>query len=202
MPTNRRPRPRKPRRRFPPEVLSDAEVRALMDACGVYAVTAQRNRALLAFLYQCGARIGEALEVRPKDLDLDTGVVRLLVTKGGWPRRCSEPTWRPPVRCGSARPAHPRNEPSARRATFSATRRRGPCRRLPRPAGPLRLQARGDGSEPQGVHGPCPALGPEAHDEDVRSRAHARHHRSPCEAAHKRWLCDTRSRLGKSHRHR
>lgn len=81
-----RPRRRKPRRRFPAEVLSDDEVRALMDACGtppVYNLTALRNRALIAFLYRTGCRIREALEVRPKDLDLKSGSVRLLVCKGG-----------------------------------------------------------------------------------------------------------------------
>ncbi len=81
-----RPRRRKPRRRFPAEVLSDAEVRALMDACGtppVYNLTSLRNRALIVFLYRTGCRIREALEVRPKDLDLAHGSVRLLVCKGG-----------------------------------------------------------------------------------------------------------------------
>ncbi len=81
-----RPRRGKPRRRFPAEVLSDAEVRALMDACGippVYNLAALRNRALIAFLYRTGCRIKEALEVRPKDLDLAHGSVRLLVCKGG-----------------------------------------------------------------------------------------------------------------------
>jgi integrase len=77
-----RPRPR-PKRRFPAEVLTDAEVRALMEACGRYGLVNARNRALLAFLYRTGARIHEALEVRVKDIDLDRGAVRLLVCKGG-----------------------------------------------------------------------------------------------------------------------
>jgi len=44
----RRPRRPKPRRRFPAEVLSDPEVRALLDACGSYHPIGLRNRALIA----------------------------------------------------------------------------------------------------------------------------------------------------------
>ena len=40
----------KPKRRFPPEVLTDAEVRALIDACSSTSATGLRNRALLAIL--------------------------------------------------------------------------------------------------------------------------------------------------------
>src|SRR5688572_7651548 len=58
----------KRRRRFPPEILSDVEVRALMDACGGYRPTAVRNRALIALLYRGGLRISEALHLYPKDL--------------------------------------------------------------------------------------------------------------------------------------
>jgi len=43
-----RPRRPKPRRRFPAEVLTDPEVRALLDACGAYHWVALRNRALIA----------------------------------------------------------------------------------------------------------------------------------------------------------
>ncbi|MBX3401902.1 MAG: tyrosine-type recombinase/integrase [Phycisphaeraceae bacterium] len=79
------PRPRRPKpvRRFPPEVLAPDEVRALLDACNTQTLPGQRNRALLAFVYRTGLRIREALEVRPKDLDLDRGAVRVLFAKGG-----------------------------------------------------------------------------------------------------------------------
>ena len=69
-------------RRFPPEVLSDAEVRALLDACGD-GPTGLRNRALLVVLYRSGLRIREALALHPKDLDLDGGSIRVLWAKGG-----------------------------------------------------------------------------------------------------------------------
>lgn len=67
----------KPRRRFPPEVLSDKEVRALMAACGD-TITGIRNKALLAMLYRGWLRINEALSLRPKDLDLVNGGIRVL----------------------------------------------------------------------------------------------------------------------------
>ncbi|MCI0363875.1 MAG: site-specific integrase [Phycisphaerales bacterium] len=82
-PQNYKPRSRpKPRRRFPPEVLSDEEVRALLAACGG-STTGIRNQALLAMLYRGGLRIREALSLWPKDLDLANGAVRVLHAKGG-----------------------------------------------------------------------------------------------------------------------
>jgi integrase/recombinase XerD len=73
----------KRKRRFPPEILTDAEVRALMEACGGYRPTAVRNRALIALLYRGGLRISEALHVYPKDVDVEHGAVRVLFAKGG-----------------------------------------------------------------------------------------------------------------------
>lgn len=72
-----------PRRRLPPEILTDAEVCALMRACSRYAPTGIRNRALIAMLYRTGLRINEALGLHPKDLNLDEGSVRVLNGKGG-----------------------------------------------------------------------------------------------------------------------
>src|SRR5262249_2469865 len=40
-------------------------------------------RALIAILYRAGVRIREALSLRPKDLDLDAGAIRVLHAKGG-----------------------------------------------------------------------------------------------------------------------
>jgi site-specific recombinase XerD len=73
---------RRVRRRLPPEVLSNEEVCALMDACGRYAPLAIRHRALIAMLYRTGLRINEALALYPKDLDLVGGSVRVLFGKG------------------------------------------------------------------------------------------------------------------------
>ncbi len=80
------PRPN-PKNRRPVEVLTDPEVMRLMDACprtspGV------RNRALIAMLYRSGLRLGEALALRPKDVDVATGAIRVLHGKGGRSRTC------------------------------------------------------------------------------------------------------------------
>ncbi len=69
--------------RFPAEVLTDDEVRALMKACKGPAFTVARHRALIALLYRGGLRISEALKLHPKDLDLEAGAVRVLWGKGG-----------------------------------------------------------------------------------------------------------------------
>ena len=77
------PRRPKPKRRFPPEVLSDDEVRLLLAAIHGESLSAVRNRALVAVLYRSGLRINEALTLYPKDLDLDHGAIRVLHGKGG-----------------------------------------------------------------------------------------------------------------------
>jgi site-specific recombinase XerD len=77
------PRRARPKRRFPPEVLSDDEVRMLLAAIRGESLSAVRNRALVAVLYRSGLRINEALTLYPKDLDLDHGAIRVLHGKGG-----------------------------------------------------------------------------------------------------------------------
>ncbi len=73
----------RPKRRLPPEVLTDEEVCALMRVCGCFTPTGGRNRALIALLYRTGLRINEALSLYPKDLELADGSVRVLHGKGG-----------------------------------------------------------------------------------------------------------------------
>lgn len=53
---------KKPKRRLPPEALTDSEVRSLIDACPNSA-SGLRNRALIALLYGIGLRISEALDL-------------------------------------------------------------------------------------------------------------------------------------------
>lgn len=79
-------RTRRPKRRLPPEVLTDEEVRALLGACGSWTPTGLRNRALIALLYRAGLRISEALALCPKDVDLRAGTVRVLHGKGDFDR--------------------------------------------------------------------------------------------------------------------
>src|SRR4051794_11915008 len=73
---------RKPRRRFPPEVLTPIEVAAMLDACSKR-LTGIRNRAMLVMLWRAGLRITETLRLLPKDLDAVQGSIRILNGKGG-----------------------------------------------------------------------------------------------------------------------
>jgi site-specific recombinase XerD len=65
------------------DLLSAAEIEALMRQCSRRAPTGVRNRALLAVLWRCGLRIGEALALAPKDIDADAGVLVVQRGKGG-----------------------------------------------------------------------------------------------------------------------
>jgi len=49
------------RKTYPAEVLTPAEVQALINACSPKSATGIRNRALLTFLYRSGLRISEAI---------------------------------------------------------------------------------------------------------------------------------------------
>src|SRR6059058_6409486 len=70
-------------RRFPAEILTPDEVRALVKACSGRAPTGVRNRALLVLLYRGGLRVSEALGLHPKDVDRAAGTVTVLRGKGG-----------------------------------------------------------------------------------------------------------------------
>ncbi len=67
---------------YAPEVLTREEVRALLAACGRSA-TGLRNRGLLVVLWRGGLRVGEALALRPSDLDPAAGTVRIPRGKTG-----------------------------------------------------------------------------------------------------------------------
>lgn len=68
---------------LPPEILTDAEVRAIMNACNPNRITGARNAALIVVLYRCGLRISEAISLQVKDVDLQAGCIRVLRGKGG-----------------------------------------------------------------------------------------------------------------------
>lgn len=61
-----------------PTVLSRAEVQALFKA-----VRVNRFKAVLALIYHCGLRVGEAVRIRPRDIDASRGVLRVIDGKGG-----------------------------------------------------------------------------------------------------------------------
>jgi integrase/recombinase XerD len=61
-----------------PVVLTRDEVRRVLGA-----VRANRFKAVLALIYHCGLRVGEAVRLRPQDIDSARGVVRVINGKGG-----------------------------------------------------------------------------------------------------------------------
>ena len=72
--------------KYPPEVLTADEARALIEACSSRAPTGIRNRALIVAMYRGGLRAGETLALRPKDIDVAAGTITILHGKGD-PRR-------------------------------------------------------------------------------------------------------------------
>lgn len=69
-------------RSFPVEVLTSDEVQALLAACGRRSPSGIRNRALVVVLWRGGLRVQEALDLRPRDIDLDQGLVNVRHGKG------------------------------------------------------------------------------------------------------------------------
>lgn len=61
-----------------PVVLTRSEVR-----CVLASVRENRFKAVLALIYHCGLRLGEAVVLRPTDIDSARGVVRIRDGKGG-----------------------------------------------------------------------------------------------------------------------
>jgi site-specific recombinase XerD len=55
---------------------------ALIHGCSGRAPTGIRNRALIAVLWRCGLRIGEALALELRDVDLDAATIRVRHGKG------------------------------------------------------------------------------------------------------------------------
>lgn len=69
-------------KRYPAEILTPEEARALVRACSSRAATGLRNRALIVCLYRGGLRIAEALALFPKDVDAALGTITVLHGKG------------------------------------------------------------------------------------------------------------------------
>jgi site-specific recombinase XerD len=67
---------------YPPETLTESEVHGLIKSCSRRAPTGRRNAAAIVLMYRSGLRVGEVLALKPKDVDVDSGVVRVLHGKG------------------------------------------------------------------------------------------------------------------------
>lgn len=67
--------------RRPVEILTPAEIRKLLLAVG-RGVSGVRNRAAIVVLWRAGLRVGELVALRPADLNLREGTIRVLRGKG------------------------------------------------------------------------------------------------------------------------
>ena len=66
----------------PVEPLTADEVRALLSACSTRYSSGIRMRALIGVMYGAGLRVNEALALRPHDVDLAAGTIRIRHGKG------------------------------------------------------------------------------------------------------------------------
>lgn len=73
-------------RQLAAEVLTPAEVGAILGTFSWRHPIPARNRALLTLLYRSGLRVSEVLSLRPADVNLDAHSIRLLDTKSGKPQ--------------------------------------------------------------------------------------------------------------------
>jgi site-specific recombinase XerD len=107
--------------KYPVEILERREVEALLAGCGS-SPTGRRDRALLTLLWRSGLRISEALALRPADVNLLAGTVRVLRGKGGTARTVAldalarsavegwlavRPAGRGPLFCPVSKPGQP-----------------------------------------------------------------------------------------------
>ncbi|MCL1693701.1 MAG: site-specific integrase [Actinomycetia bacterium] len=67
---------------YPVEILTPGEIRDLAFQCSPTTSLGLRHRALIVLLYRTGVRIGEALALYPKDVNLEIGAVAVLHGKG------------------------------------------------------------------------------------------------------------------------
>lgn len=80
-------------RRRKPEPLSQDEVLAILRQTSRRGYGGARDRTLIVTLWRCALRISEALDLEPRDLDLDHGFMRVREGKGGkWRMVAVDPT--------------------------------------------------------------------------------------------------------------
>lgn len=70
-------------RRYPVEVLTPDEALGLLSSVSQGSPVGLRNRALITVMYRAGLRHSEALDLYPKDVDLEAGSISVLSGKGG-----------------------------------------------------------------------------------------------------------------------
>ena len=75
----------------PVEVLTSAEVAALLRECSTFAPTGIRNRALITVMYRAGLRVEEALDLRGADINPRNGTLHVMNGKGDRDRIVNAP---------------------------------------------------------------------------------------------------------------
>ena len=69
-----------------PGFLEPEEVQALLEVPNMKSLIGLRNRCLMSLMVECGLRISEALELKPRDINIGDRRVEALRGKGGRPR--------------------------------------------------------------------------------------------------------------------
>jgi len=69
-------------RKLPAEPLTEEEALALIKTCSTRAPSGVRNRALIVILWRAGLRCSEALNLLPRDVDLNAGTILVREGKG------------------------------------------------------------------------------------------------------------------------
>ena len=110
-------------RRYPAEVLTAAEVAAVIGRCSPRAPTGIRNRALLMLLYRSGLRVSEALALRASDVNLAAHTARVLHGKGN---KATTRGFHPCAADALARSINTRKALGIRNGTLFCTLRGGP----------------------------------------------------------------------------
>ena len=77
------PRSRSRGRKLDADLLSHEEIERLLKVCSKRAPSGRRNSALIALMWRSGLRLGEALALMPKDVDLQGFTVTVQHGKGG-----------------------------------------------------------------------------------------------------------------------
>ena len=70
-------------KKLPGEVYTKEQINLILKSISKRCPTGIRNRALIVTLYGAGARISEALDLTPNDVNLDTGRITIRCGKGG-----------------------------------------------------------------------------------------------------------------------
>lgn len=71
------------RKRKLPKILTRDEMVRLLEAPNLRYPTGLRNRCMLELMYRAGLRVSEVAELKPRDVDVRKGIVRIFDGKGG-----------------------------------------------------------------------------------------------------------------------